>query len=205
MKTSLLTLKVKTSLTNVIRVLARPKYLIVGVLAGFFILGVILWSLNFDLLKFIVFDSNLPLNEKFSFFTSVYKGIFVSAGRLPALTMIIFAILFAVNTACVLFVLRNRDEESALHKSTVAGLGLAIVGGGCIACGTSVLAPILIGVGAGSASTFLSEIGVYINIIASGFLIWSIYRLGLNIGTILARQQQTTKHKLTPRQQKSIN
>lgn len=200
MKSSLLVLKTKTSLTNVLKVLIRPKYLLVGIFAGLFILGVILWSLNFDLLKFIVFDSNLPLNEKISFFTSVYKGIFVSAGRLPAMTMIIFAVLFAINTACILFVVRNRDKESALHKSTVAGLGLAIVGGGCIACGTSILAPILIGVGAGGASTFLSEIGVYINIIASGFLLWSIYRLGLNIGTIIARQQQTTKHKLTPEQ-----
>lgn len=200
MNASLAVLKGKTSLINILKVLKKPKYLIAGILAGLFILGVILWSLNFDLLKFIIIDSSLPLTEKFSFFTSVYKGIFVSAGRLPALTMIIFAILFAINTACVLFVIRNRDKESALHKSTVAGLGLAIVGGGCIACGTSILAPILIGVGAGGASTFLSEIGVYINLVASIFLVWSIYRLGLNIGTILARQQQSTKHKLTQQQ-----
>lgn len=183
---SLIITKAKTSSKNIFKVLARPGYLVLAIILGLFILGFVLWSLNIDLLGYIIFQTDLSFLDKFTFFTSVYGGIFTSAESAQALSMIVFSILFGINSAVVVFVLRNRKNEKALHGSTVAGISLAVVGGGCIACGTSILAPVLISIGATGSVTFLNEIGVLLNTVASIFLMWSLYRLGLSVGTIIA-------------------
>lgn len=186
MKASLVFRKIKTSLKNILKILIKPPYFLLAIVAGLIILGVILWSLNLDLLSYVFIESGLPLNEKISFFISVYKGIFVSSGQLPALTMIILSILFGINISSMVFVIKNRKHQKTKYGSTAAGLSLAIIGGGCVACGTSVLTPLLLTLGVGGAVSYLSEIGVYINLLASCFLLWSIYKLGLNAGTIFA-------------------
>ena len=186
MKTSLAFSKIKISLKNILKILMKPLYFLLAIGVGLIILGVILWSLNLDLLSYVFIESGLPFSEKVSFFISVYKGIFVSSGQLPAVTMILLSILFGINISSMIFVIKNRKHQKKEYGSTATGLSLAIIGGGCVACGTSVLTPLLLTLGAGGVVSYLSEIGVYINLLACCFLIWSIYKLGLNAGTIFA-------------------
>lgn len=184
---SLVFLKIKASARNIVKVLLKPQYLFFAIFAGLAVLAVILWSLNIDLLYFIFFQSGISLWDKVTFFTSVYGGIFTSAEDLQAFSMIIFSTLFGINASMVLFVFKNKKQEKAVNGHTAAGLSFAVLGGGCVACGTSIFAPLLVSFGATGAATFLSEIGVFLNLAASAFMLWSLYKLGLSIGSIFAK------------------
>lgn len=185
-------LKIQTAAKNIGKVLLMPAYATTAVVGMFVVMGVILWSLNFDVLRFVLFESGISAYDKFTFFISVYKGIFSAFGNLQALSIIIFSVLFGINIAALSFVLFRQRSRKALTGSSVAGLGAAILGGGCIACGTSILTPVLTSLGVLGATAFTHSLGIILNVVGSVLIIWSLYRLGLLVGTILAKQAQAS-------------
>lgn len=189
---SLRWLKIQTAAKNTGKVLLMPAYATTAVVGMFVVMGVILWSLNLDVLRFVVFESGISTYDKFTFFISVYRGIFSAFGNLQALSIIVFSILFGINLALLCFVLLRQRSRKALTGSSVAGLGAAILGGGCIACGTSVLTPLLTSLGVLGATALTSSLGVILNIVGSILIMWSLYKLGLLVGTILAKQAQAS-------------
>lgn len=181
-------LKAKVAYKNVARVLLNPSYLALAVLSAFLVLGVILWSLNLSLLRYVLIDSGIGASDKLTFFLSVYQGIFSSYDSLQAVSMIIFSTLFGVNIAVLVFVLINQRSRKALPASSALGLGAAVIGGGCIACGTSLLAPILTTLGLFGASSLIEMLGAVFTLLGVSMVLWSLYKLGLLAGTILAKQ-----------------
>ena len=170
-------IRLKNSLKGIIQVAKRPQYIILAAVSGFFISGFIIWSLNFDLVRFIVFDAPISVGEKLRFFWDVQTGIYTAYESSQATGIILFGTLFGINIALITYVLRNGGLKSIPKKSGGAGFVLALLSGGCVACGTSILAPILATLGA-TSSAFTTNLSNWLNWAGSILILYSIYKLG---------------------------
>jgi uncharacterized protein (DUF2062 family) len=172
-----LKVRLHNALSGVSIVLKMPKYILLALLVTFIITGFIVWSLNFELLQFIVIDAPIALSEKLRLMWDVQTGIYTAYSSSQATGIILFGLLFGINAALFTYVYKSSGFKNIPKKSGGAGLVLAVISGGCIACGTSVLAPILATVGAGS-SVFARELSNYLNWLGILLILYSIYKLG---------------------------
>jgi len=99
-------------------------------------------------------------------------------------------VLFGINLALLVFVLRNRGFKLIPKKSGLGGFAFAIIGGGCIARGTSIIAPLLATLGATSAP-FVRDPGAIFNWLGSLLIAYSIYKLGAVCSYIFATKDLT--------------
>ena len=139
--------------------------------------------------KYILFGSGISIGLKTEFFFGVYRDIFVNYEAVQALVIIIFSVLFGINSALVIFVLKNQDYRSIPKKSGFGGLVFAVVGGGCLACGTSILYPLLITFGL-STTVVAQQIGLVLSAVGSLLLLFSIYKLGGVASFVLKSKEQ---------------
>ena len=179
-----LKLRLKVSLKGIGYVMTRPHYVLLAFLVSFISLGILLWSLNIDLLGYIFFEAPLNLIEKFDFILDVYGSILTNYESFQAMVMALFSMLFGINIAVLIYVMRGGQKEAIKSKSSVGGLSLAVIGGGCIACGTSIITPLLATLGATSSIAFTNAIGLYLNLIGIAFITFSLISLGQRVATI---------------------
>lgn len=175
------TLLLRTAACNTGHVLRRPLYAGLALLAAFLMCGVVLWSLNIQLLLYMLFEAPVSLGTKLQFFTYVYSGLVQNYDNVLALAVLFVSALSGVNTALWVFVVRQRTRSNP--GRTTAGwsggaMTLAVLSSGCVACGTSLLAPVFATVGATSVAA-VREIGVVFAYVSCALLLYSIYRLSL--------------------------
>ncbi|MCA9344406.1 hypothetical protein KC946_01075 [Candidatus Saccharibacteria bacterium] len=196
MKLSLKT-KLKIIIDAKLYVFRRPAYWLIFFLSAFFIMGFIVWSLNLDLLKYILFDSPLTIWGKIEFFLNGYGSLLSSFESIQAVAIVIFSLLFGVNVSMLIYSARflssadNKEQKTGKKqkipkKSGAVALGSAVVGGGCIACGTSLLAPIFTTLGITSIG-LVRNIGTIFLTLGSILTLYSIYKLSIIIVNIKAR------------------
>jgi hypothetical protein len=183
--------KLKLSLRSTLQVIRLPEYLSVAILTSFFMAGLIIWSLNLDLLAYIFFQAPIDLFEKIRFFLNGYTSIVTNITNAQSSGIALFSILFGVNTALIIYVLRRRGLKAIPKKSGSGAFVLAIISGGCFACGTSLLAPLLATLGATSGS-FVRSLGTLFNWLGSILLAYSIYKLSHIAATIQAKERLDT-------------
>ena len=178
-----LKIRIKNSLSGFGTVMKQPKSIVIAFLVSFFMSGFIIWSLNFDLVKYILFEAPITAGEKARIFWDVQTGIYSAYRVSQASGIIVFSLLFGVNIAMITYVLKHGGFRSIPKKSGGGGLLLALLSGGCVACGTSILAPVFATLGA-TSSTFVSNISNILNWVGSILIIYSIYKLGGVINNI---------------------
>ena len=172
-----LSIKIRNSLKGFVSVMRRPKYILIAVAVGFFMSGFIIWSLNFDLVKYIVIEAPISVGEKIRFFWDVQTGIYTAYNSLQATGIISFSLLFGINISLITYVFKTVGLKSIPKKSGGGGLILALLSGGCVACGTSILAPLFATLGA-TSSVIVSDISNILNWLGSILILYSIYKLG---------------------------
>ncbi len=170
-------IKLINSRRGVVQVMKRSGYILYAAVSSFLISGLIIWSLNFDLVKFILLEAPISAFEKFRFFWDVQTSVYTSYPFGQATGIILFGIVFGINLALITYVMRNGGLKTIPKKSGGSGLILAILSGGCIACGTSILAPILVTLGV-TSSAFLIELSIWLNWGGIILITYSIYKLG---------------------------
>ena len=173
----LLLVKIKVSLKSAFRVFINPVYILWVGLGTLITSGFILWSLNLNLLGYVIFDAPISLLQKIDFFFDIYSNLYTTYTGVQSISLVIFSVLFGINLALLIFVLKNRGFSAIPKKSGVGGFALAILGGGCVACGTSLIAPLVATLGAG-ATPFLRDLATIFNILGSILILYSIYKLG---------------------------
>jgi hypothetical protein len=183
-----LKLRIKVGLKGVGYVMRRPAYLLIAFITSMFSLGILLWSLNIDLLGYILFESPLNIIEKLDFIFDVYGSILTNYESFQAMVMVLFSVLFGINVAVLTYVIRGGQKDAIKSKSSVGGLSFAVIGGGCIACGTSIITPLLVTLGVGSSIALTNTIGMYLNLIGVVLIIFSLISLGQRAATIQATQ-----------------
>jgi hypothetical protein len=191
-KCKLLLTKIKVVSQSIFFILRKPVYLMWFVLGAVFMIGSIVWSLNLDLVSYILFEAPLGIFEKLEFFFYTYESIFLSYNSLMAMGIVTLSLLFGINLVMVIFVLKNREVVEKLpKKSGLGAFAIAVASGGCIACGTSIFIPLLAFFGVGTSAVFIRNFGVWLMWLGSILLVYSIYKMGVLASTIIAKQKAT--------------
>lgn len=181
MKTSL-RLKIIILKNALCKVLKKPGRVVLALLAAIAMMGIILWSLNYELIFYIFFQSPLDFFGKIEFFLYGYQNLFSTLDSLLSVSILTFSLLFGINTVFLVYVVKNHGFYNLPKKSSTSAFAVAIFGGGCIACGASLVAPILISVGVISTAV-LRDLGTILNALGSLLMVYSIYKLSLLINT----------------------
>jgi hypothetical protein len=188
MSKSLVSLRLRNSFVSVAKVYKRPSYILLAVVGVFFASGLILWSLNLGLVGYILFQAPLTIGGKINFFLDIYKEIYTTYTSIQGTGIVIFSFLFGINLGVLVYVLKHKGFQAIPKKSGVGGLMFAVLGGGCIACGTSLIAPLLATLGATTAP-FVRDLATIFNLIGSLLLLYSIYKLGEIVSIIFAKEK----------------
>lgn len=159
-------------------IIKKPTYLAIWLVTAFLMAGLVIWSLNLELVLYIFFETPLSFLDKIGFFLEGYRSLFSNLNSLLSVSIVVFATLFGLNIALLVFVLRHIGFSAIPKKSGGGAFVFAILGGGCIACGTSLLTPILISLGL-FGGAFMRDLGALFNLIGSLLLTYSIYKLSI--------------------------
>lgn len=188
MRLRLLGTKLKISVVSTIRIFRSWKYLTLAIVVTLAISGLVLWSLNLGLLRYIVFEAPISFLDKLGFFTYGYSSVFTTYNSAQPVGLILLSVLFGINTSVFVYVIRRQGFKLVPKKSGIGAFGLAIISGGCVACGTSLVAPLLATFGAAS-SVFLRDLSTILNWAGSVLLLYSIYKLSHIAATIQAKDK----------------
>lgn len=131
-------LKLTTTVIWNLLLRSSRRYALLGVFV--IILFTLQWLFNIDQLIDIVFGSNpLSFADRIDFLLDGFVNIFRFADDFVPISMILIAFMQAV-TITLLVTFRYIKK---LRSKQAAPLGLSFLGVGCVACGGSILTPIL--------------------------------------------------------------
>jgi hypothetical protein len=174
------------SIRSITKVLSMPAYAMVAILSGLTVLGVLVWLFSFDTLLYVLTLSNYPASEKVNYFLSPYANSFGYFFRDPVVaSRLIFSVLAGINIALYIYI-RKHEEATAIRKG-LGGFAVALIGSGCIACGTSLLSPLLVGVGAGAGAIMGAAVSTFGFLVGIMLMLYSINGFGKQVSYELAR------------------
>ncbi len=176
------TFKVIRSIANV---LSRPAYALTALVSSFAVLEILVWLFTFDTLWYVLTMPDYPVSEKLSYFLSPFVNSFTYFFQDPvAASRLIFSVLAGLNLALYVYIRQHQQPVSS--RKGLGGLATALVASGCVACGTSIFSPLLVGVGVGASAiigAMVSTVGYLIGII---LMLYSINGFGKRVAYELA-------------------
>lgn len=178
------------SLRGVAGVLRYPRYALVFIAMSALSLGLVLWSLNIGLLGYVLFEAPLSLLQKLGFLLDIYGSIATNYASGQAMTITLFSILFGLNITVLLYVSRRGQREVLRSKQSGGSMFFAVLGGGCAACGTALIGPLLGTFGASVSSAAIADIGIAALAFAIILTLYSLFGLGQKAATAQATQRQ---------------
>jgi len=145
--------------------------------AGVVGLNLFVVSQNIDLFLNVVASGNLPLDARLSVLVGLYPIIGTAFTLTEGVVLFAVAVLFGVNLSMLTYQLRENRVSVREGSGSVAGMVLGVLGAGCAACGTAVVAGVLSLVGAAGITTLLPLEGMEFSLLALVLLILSVYWL----------------------------
>lgn len=183
--------KLTVSARGVWAVIKKPSYLLFSLLVSAGALGVILWSLNFNLLGYIIFQAPLDLFQKAHFLLQIYGSIITNYQNTQALTMVVFSVLFGLNLSMLVYVVRNGRKQALKSGKSTGGLVFAVIGSACAACGVSIVGPLAALVGATATTALVSHVSTIANTLAIILITYSLFSLGVSAASLSARNKNS--------------
>ena len=182
---AMLKIKLKISSKAIWELLQNYKYALFALLIAIAFFELMYWLFNIEVLRIIMFSSNVSLSEKLDVIISPIEAIGAASGSFVLIEMIILSLLQGLNIAAITYIIRHQQKVDAklVGGGSVVGV-LALIGLGCPACGTSLLTPI-IAVFASSSAVAISETITEIALpIAISLSIYGLYILGQRLATV---------------------
>ena len=159
------------------QVFSSVRYLTIAGITAFAVFALSTWLPNLKLIGTIITSSTVSVFDKLSFLVSLLGSIQTNFTVFSASYTIAIAVLFGINVAMVVYYMSRRKKF--LQQSGVAasagGLMAGMLGIGCAACGTLVLAPLLSLIGVGGLVAILPFSGQEFGILGVGVLGFSIF------------------------------
>ncbi|HIA91611.1 TPA: hypothetical protein EYO12_00655 [Candidatus Saccharibacteria bacterium] len=153
--------------------IADRPYGFLGIWIG--TLWIFQYATSFSLFSHILTNNALNIFEKLSFFLDSITNLFRYSSDPRAASIIVFSFIAAINFFLMVRAYRNKQAIKNKRAGTASTLG-ALIGTHCVACGGSLLAPLVTTI-AGSGAYFSSSriqtgifISVFINAIAIVFI-----------------------------------
>lgn len=192
------TLPVKTlpkriwlSIKSILKLLYfRPAYLLLAAIISVIFYELIFWLMNLGLLNFLITSSYLTLGEKAGILIGSYTNVFSLPLAPLSFTLFIVSILQGVSAAALIYSIRRERQMGKDTFKSMGGTGLtgllAAFGFGCVACGTSLVTPILTYFFATSSVALASQIGLYSILLALVASLIGAYLAGYKLSSRLS-------------------
>ncbi len=178
-----LKIKLKLAFVNTVKIVfKKPLYTIFAFFCAFLMLTVIIWSLNYELVGYIITNPDMSFAQKLRFFSYGYEALFTSFDNFLSVSVIALSFLFGINLAVLTYSLRRKTASARATGTSGLAATLGILSSGCAACGTSLLGPLLATFGATSL-TAVHNIGAAFSLLGSALLLYSIYKITLQTQT----------------------
>jgi len=157
-------------------VVTIPLYTIIAAVAAVLGLTLFVLSQNLPLTGFLLTGS-LPLDSRVVILTQQYPFVGTNYDAIQGVLLLVTALLIGVNTAMLVYHVREHALSAAQGTTSVAGVVLGTLGAGCAACGSAVLAGVLSLFGATASLTFLPLEGLEFALVAVVALVLSVFWL----------------------------
>lgn len=158
--------------------LKRRPYFRYFILLWFITISIFLWLININLLAYILGTPVLTPLGKVDFIFDTYFSFFTFDNPV-SLSRLIFSLLLAINLTLLVFLWRAGKQRLGVVKSNSGAL-IAMIGSHCVACGTSLVAPLVTAL-AGSGAYLSAERFAATQLLATGanllgiiLIVWSI-------------------------------
>ena len=165
------------------RVFVHPAYaaLAGGLAIVAFLLAV--WFPNLGLIGEIFSASNAPLGAKLGIALSLLGGIGTNFSLLAAGYTIAIAVLFGIDAAMIVYLLKQRRAAAAGQNIAIGSGGVAsgVLGIGCAACGSLILGAALPSAAAAGALAALPFAGAEFGILSVALLVVSLLLISRSI------------------------
>jgi hypothetical protein len=160
-------------------VLTRPKFATIAILVALLTLSVLIWLFALESLVHVLTLPGLAASEKALFVLSAYTNSLLYIDDPIVFTRVVFAILAGISFAMYWFIRSHRHDTKM--RRNLGGFTVALASAGCVACGTSLLAPLLTALGASLSVTASISIGVAGNVIGIMLMLYAIRGLSVQV------------------------
>ncbi len=179
--------RLQVGLDGLRRYISSPLRVLLIVFYSFLGLALITSLLEIDLIYNLATLRGIPLSFKLEAISSALFSLdsYPLANRITMLVMaLLLGLVFALTTSIQI--------SKSKQKSRAGGFGalFGIVGSGCVACGTSLFAPLFTAVGITTTSAALN-FAVGLNLIGITLLLYSALRLCIVYANISAKNSST--------------
>ncbi len=163
--------ELKIALRSSLEVLLEPRWMITFATLFFLIIVLLQWLFLPSSFWTIVTNKALSVTDKLDTLIQAFFDIFRFVDDLTPISFILIALLQA--TALVTW-LALRSIISKRRSSQLGSLGIGLIGSGCVACGGSVLSPLLSAIASGISITVAERIGdvVLVGAVYLSFRAW---------------------------------
>lgn len=158
-------------------VLGGPAYAALAIGSGLVALTGFVGSQNLTLVGDLVVGGSLPVENRVSILVGLYPFLGTSYSALSGVLLVGVAALVGVDLGMLAYHVREHGLTVEGGGSGSLGVVLGMLGAGCAACGSAILAGVLSLVGAAGAATLLPLDGLEFALLALATLVLSIHWL----------------------------
>ena len=168
-------------------VFAHTLYVALASILALVVFAFSVWLPNIGLITDIFKTSSTPLAVKLKIAVNLLGGISTNFSALSATYTIAIAILFGINIAMIVYLVRKRRSGSVggSMAAGVGGIASGALGIGCAACGSFILTATLSSFGAAGALSILPLRGGEFGILSVILLAFSLVIISNKIATPL--------------------
>ena len=181
------TTRLKLSLKSVLAILSIPYYLFRSLIYSALILFVLQWLFNIEVLWSVIktAPSQLP-----SVLIEGYLNLFRYGFDLTPFMLVLISIFQGISFAVLRFIITHLEQTGSKRRHWIV-LGSSIIGSGCVACGGSIIAP-LIGLFVSSGGVAISQfVSDFLLVFAAGLALYSLVRIGGQASVIIKTDIRT--------------
>lgn len=168
----------------------RPAYLALAAVASIVFYEIIFWLLNIGLFHYLMTSPFLTLSDRLDIFIGSYTNVFSLPLAPLSTTLFVVSILQGITAAAIVYSIRRERQMGEGLLKGMSGTGLAgvlsAVGFGCVACGTSLITPILTFFFATSSAVVAEKVGLYSMIFALVASLVAAYFAGYRLSARLS-------------------
>ena len=121
-------------------IFSQPRYTMLGALLYPVVIWLFVYVTNLNAFIYILGSENMAMGEKLFFVVASILNVFIHITDPLALSIALFAAAATVNLVALIYILRKKVQAKPKGGSAMA---VGLVGAHCIACGGSLLAPIV--------------------------------------------------------------
>ncbi|HLE49694.1 MAG TPA: hypothetical protein VI791_00935 [Patescibacteria group bacterium] len=124
-------------------VFKQPRYLLLLVIFSLAFLVLSIWLPNLDFVKDTFFSSTLTFDQKTGILLSSLGAIKTNFTLLSRILALVTALFFGINFSLLIYYLKLRFESAKAIGSGLGGVFAAVLGSGCVSCGSVILTSLL--------------------------------------------------------------